>query len=809
MDAPLKKLIFAVLLLLISCSALSANSMERPKIGLVLSGGGALGFAHIGTLKMLDSLQIPIDYIAGTSMGGILGALYAIGYDGLELEKLVQQTDWIDLFTDHPSRGKLPYFEKKMADRFQLVFSMEGFHPSPPSGLIFGQKVTLLFSSLTFPYEHIHSFDRLPIPCRCVAVDLVTGNEVVLDRGSLARAMRSTMAIPTIFSPVEWGDSLLVDGGIMNNLPVDVVRAMGADIVIAVDVGNRLHPKEQINSALKVLDQSINMLGIQKWRENSKQADVLIRPDLEGLTMGDFVEDKIAQIIHDGKTAARQAQTGLVVLKYALNLGDIRNPLKLTQYKKPPKIFGLQITGHTTIPFSELYEMLGIRPGDPCRPHKIHERLVELKATGEFVSTGFDVIPVSHEHVRLLIRVREQKRPRIHGITIDGNERMGFQFLYQCLGIRPGDVLDTEALNRQIMKVYGLGYFETIRYDIESMGEDRVFLRIHVKELPYRKLRLGLWFDTFHKMVASVAFQRNDLLINGLRFDAELQMAGLLQFTGKLFYPSQTLNLPVYPFAYTRYRNAPVAIYDGYGHQIASYKDKSATIGAGLGLLLRNAFHADVALIQEHMFIEPDIALSDQTLFPTWEDRLREVRLTAEFDNLDSRLIPSNGLYAHFQYEGSFDELNTDVPYQWIHFYADLFHTFQSKHTVRLLNYWRESTSRLPVYKHYYNDDPEHLIGPDYHQVAMNDVSFVRLEYRYRLAQSLYMRLIANTTYRLGFQLDDPSYDLSQIWGFGIGIKVMSLLGPIDIVLSRGSKSAYREDQAQTNLFFSFGYRFF
>ncbi|NQT24983.1 patatin-like phospholipase family protein [candidate division KSB1 bacterium] len=805
----LKRTFLGVLLTLCFFTSTQANVSDRPKIGLVLSGGGALGFAHIGTLKMLDSLEIPIDYIAGTSMGGILGALYSIGYDGLELENLVQSTDWIDLFRDHPPRNKLPYFEKKMAKRFQLVFSMEGIHPVPPSGLIFGQKVSLLFSSLTFPYEHIRYFDDLPIPFRCVAVDLVTGNEVVLNQGSLARAMRSTMAIPSVFSPVEWGDSLLVDGGIMNNLPVDVVRSMGADIVIAVDVGNRLRPKENLNSALKVLDQSINMLGIQKWKENIQQVDFLIHPELEELAMGDFMDEKIAQILHDGEVAARQAETELVMLKHALNLGNIRNPLKLTHYETHPQIFNLQITGHTTIPFSDLYDMLGIHPGDPCDPDVIHTRLVEMKASGQFESAGFDVIPISDKYVKLLIRVKERRRPQIHGITIDGNERIGFQFLYHCFGISPGDILDTEVLNRRIMKVYGLGYFETIRYDIEPIGENRVFLKIYVKELPYRKLRMGLWYDTFHKMVASIAFQRNDLLISGLRFDAEMQMAGLFQLKTKFYYPSQTLNLPVYPFTAARYRNAPVSIYDGDGNQVASYKDKSISMGAGVGLLLGNGFHADIALIQEHMFVEPKIAISDATLFPTWKERLREVRATATFDNLDCRLTPTDGLYAHFQYEGSFDELQTDVTYQWIHFFADLYHTFNNTHTVRMLNYWRESSSKLPVYKHYYNDDPEHLIGPDYHQVAMQGVSFIRLEYHYKLVESFYLRLIGNVTYRLQY-IDDPHYpEVGQIWGYGIGLKMISLLGPVNIILSRGSKGAYETDHVQTNLFFSFGYRFF
>ena len=189
-------LTIVVLFSLFWISQPSASSIDRPKIGLVLSGGGAKGFAHIGTLKMLDSLHIPIDYIVGTSMGGLAGALYAIGYTGHDLEKLVERSDWKEIFSDNPPRTELPYFVRKETGRYQLEFGISGVKPVAPSGLIYGQKVSLLFSSLTFPYESVNDFDNLPIPFRCVAVDLVTGNQVVLKSGSLAKAMRATMATP-------------------------------------------------------------------------------------------------------------------------------------------------------------------------------------------------------------------------------------------------------------------------------------------------------------------------------------------------------------------------------------------------------------------------------------------------------------------------------------------------------------------------------------------------------------------------------------------------------------------------------------
>lgn len=236
------------------CDINSNDTVEKnPKIGLVLSGGGALGFAHIPILKAIDSLGIPIDYIAGTSMGGIASALYSIGYSGEELEYLVKNVDWNEIFTDEPERDLKPYFIKKDDGFFQFHFGFDENVITPPTGLIRGQKISLFLSKLTYPFEKIKDFDQLPIPFRCVAVDLLTANEVVLKSGSLSKAMRSTMAIPTIFNPVTWGDSLLIDGGLVNNVPVDVVREMGADYVIAVNVGRPLKKRSELKSMFDML----------------------------------------------------------------------------------------------------------------------------------------------------------------------------------------------------------------------------------------------------------------------------------------------------------------------------------------------------------------------------------------------------------------------------------------------------------------------------------------------------------------------------------------------------------------------------
>ena len=221
---------------------------NSPKIGLVLSGGGSKGFAHIATLKALDSLNIPIDYIAGTSFGAIAGAMYALGYSGKEIEKMALGTDWYEVQNDEPKRKYLPYFRKKDTGKYQLNFGLDGVKPVPRTGLIYGQKIILELNKWTREFEQINDFDNFPIPFRCNAFDIISGEEVIIKEGSLANALRASVSIPTIFSPVEWGDGLLVDGGVVNNLPVNIVKEMGADIVLAVDVSTPALTKGNIKN---------------------------------------------------------------------------------------------------------------------------------------------------------------------------------------------------------------------------------------------------------------------------------------------------------------------------------------------------------------------------------------------------------------------------------------------------------------------------------------------------------------------------------------------------------------------------------
>jgi NTE family protein len=259
---------------------------DRPTIGLVLGGGGARGSAHIGVIKALQELRVPVDCVVGTSMGSLVGALYATGMSVEEMEQTIGAIDWQDLFIDETPREDQPYRRKRDDEVFALFGPKIGIGRDTSlisTGLISGQKISFLFESLVSERVQVTHFDQLPLPFRAVAADLLTGDAVVIEEGSLALAMRASMSVPAVFDPVEWDDKLLVDGGIADNLPVDVARQMGADVIIAVDVGAGGLEREQIKNVLSVVGQLTNLMimgNVEASRESLTENDVLIKPAL-------------------------------------------------------------------------------------------------------------------------------------------------------------------------------------------------------------------------------------------------------------------------------------------------------------------------------------------------------------------------------------------------------------------------------------------------------------------------------------------------------------------------------------------------
>lgn len=297
----MKKLLLFVSLLIFTQISLGQEN-QRPKVGLVLSGGGAKGLAHIGVLKVIDSLGIKVDYIAGTSMGAIVGGLYASGYNAEQLDSIFSKIDVDALLQDYTPRESKSFYEKRNDEIYALTLPFNKFKLGLPSGLSKGLYNFNLISSLTQQVSHIRDFDELPIPFLCIATDAETGEKVVLDSGILAQNMIASGALPTLYSPVEMNGRLLIDGGVIDNYPVEELKARGLDIIIGVDVQDGLKTREELKGVTSVLAQINNFSMIEKMEGKQKATDIYIKPDIKGYNVVDF--EKGNEIIAKGKEKA-------------------------------------------------------------------------------------------------------------------------------------------------------------------------------------------------------------------------------------------------------------------------------------------------------------------------------------------------------------------------------------------------------------------------------------------------------------------------------------------------------------------------
>jgi NTE family protein len=392
-------------------TAATPPAKKRPKIGLVLSGGGARGIAHVGVLQVLDELRIPIDYVAATSMGSIVGGLYASGRTPAEMESILATIDWTTLFSDSPPRRELGFRDKQIDTRFPLPLEIgirdwqfRGFQ-----GALSGANLELYLHELTAAADGVKDLDRLPIPFRCVATDMVAGTPYVFTEGPLYEAMRASMSIPGIFSPVEARGRLLGDGGLVDNLPIDVVRKMGAEVVIAVNIGTPLAPREQLQSIIGLTGQMINILTEQNVRlqlATLREGDVLISPDLGALTAADFRQT--AEFIRLGAAAARDEAPKLASLALS--------PEAYAAYKAarpalgdtpPPSVEFVRIEGTQYANPEVLALELAVPIGEPLDAKALDAAISRIYGSGEYERIDYHLTR-DGERTGLEVDVREK-----------------------------------------------------------------------------------------------------------------------------------------------------------------------------------------------------------------------------------------------------------------------------------------------------------------------------------------------------------------------------------------------------------------
>lgn len=447
-----------------------AGAKTRQKIGLVLGGGGALGLAHIGVLQALEEQRIPIDCIGGTSMGSIIAGLYASGLAPDEIADVMISLDWWDVMKDQTPYRDLDFRRKEDSSRYlmDLELGLRGFRVLFPHGLASGQKFNNLMQSLTVNAAGVSSFDKLNIPFRAIATDLRSGEAVVLDRGNLATAMRASMAVPGVFTPVALDGKLLVDGGLANNIPVDVVKAMGADVIIAVDVGAseaKAGQRSEFNSLGDIISRTYAIMQRPKDDARRKAADLLIEPDLGALAASDF--HRASELIPCGRRSVEVLTNELGRLSVAAKEYAAWRDTQRAKRAVEMTIRSVEITGNRKVSTAMIMKRVETKPGDKVDFGPLHNDVARVHGMGDFLTVTHRLVPTG--------------RPGEYDLKIDTVEKYWGQNYVHC-GMRLESDLNgatsySVLLNMRQANMNSLG--GESRVDLEFGRSQRAFLELY------------------------------------------------------------------------------------------------------------------------------------------------------------------------------------------------------------------------------------------------------------------------------------------------------------------------------------------
>jgi NTE family protein len=556
-----------------------AGDAARPRIGLVLGGGGARGAAHIGVLEVLQKLRVPIDCVAGTSMGALVAGAWAAGMSPEKMREALAAADWSDMFVDNPEYAEMSY-RNKLVSRSYLPGSESGVSANGVAyqgGVVAGQKIKLFFNQLVRANQGERNIEDLPLPLSIVATDIGTGERVVFRDGALTTAMRASMSVPGLLAPVDHQGRKLVDGGLVDNLPIAEVRERcRADVVIAVNVGSPLLKAEEVGSLLTVSAQMVGILteqNVQRSLATLKAADIYIQPELNGITAADF--SKHAEAAASGR-AATQAAT--------------------------PK-------------------------------------LARLAASETAYAAWWQGIEVSR-----------RTSPRIDDIEIVGLNRVSPQAIERHLSVQPGETIRPTVIGRDLLRMYGDGYYESVDYTVLSQ-RDRNVLRI----MPLEKR----WGPDYARFSINLQADNSQGSTFGLR--AAYHQTWLNPLGGELIYHGEIgtanrLGINYYQPLDARQRfffegtagagQTRLNIYED-DKRIAQYRDSETGVGAHLGVNVGLLGPLRLGWVHRHRYFDLDIG--DPSL-PRADKRFSGWKASLDFDQFDRMYFPTRGWAAQLSW---------------------------------------------------------------------------------------------------------------------------------------------------------------
>ncbi len=831
-----------------------------PRIGLALSGGGARGFAQIGVLQALEENNIPIDAIVGTSMGSIVGGLYAVGYSATQLEEIAKSIQWNEIMSDRPPRTSLFMGQKEEGGRAMIQMRFKDFKLALPQAITPGQKLTAILTSLTLRADQpiSYEFDQFRIPFRAVACDLISGQKVVISHGNLAEAMKASSAVPLLLSPVIRDSMWLVDGGLINNIPVDEVKELDVDLVIAVDTVSKLRPRDGLAAPWEIADQVTSIMQREKNAAQRQKADVLIQVPLDDYKSDSF--DNIGEMIQLGKRAAQdhvetikhflRSQTAdpqpaplrqvaaisvqcpdsllqqlaeqIIQLRIRqqatkeavyLSLVDIYrtgyfddarsvvtmsdSSLTINYLLAPnPHLDTIIIKGNTIFPDSMLRAQVQSERGRPINYQQSQEDISRIIQL--YKKNGYALAKISSIDLingRLTIGIDEGI---ISAIVITGAERTHSYVLLREFPLKAGDIFNINKADEGINNIHSTDLFATVALEVIPR-EPHAELHLKVQEKAFRVLRMSYRYDLERQSIGLLELVDENILGSGNQLTLHSQYGQRHQVIKLQFRADRVFRSFIANKAEVFHQRHKHFYYDE-GQQIGQYWQQHSGISLSVGQQIKRLGLFSIYATLESIELR-EISGSG---YPTGRSDLKTIALQSIVDTQDRVPFPRRGKYYQFFYKlSSATFLGSQTSFVKLYSSLELFETFLKRNTIHPRLYWGTSDQTTPFIEQFRLGGQSSFYGLHEDERIGRHIIAGSLEYRYRTPFRLPIDLFWSCRYDLG-GIWKNSQDINPqdfIHGLGTAIELRTPIGPMALAIGRATT-------ARTVFYFSAGYHF-
>lgn len=806
----LRKIIITFLIILPSSiiyanDTVSANEVSKgphKPFALVLSGGGSRGFAQIGVIKALEEAGLKPNLVVGTSMGAIIGSMYAVGIDIEDIEDILKSVNWVDIFTNRVQRNKLFVIQKEepIGHFFEIRFKND-FTPVLPNSISHGQAIFDIMAPLLSPplNQAKFDFDSLYIPLRIVASDILKGRSIAFSEGNLTEAVRASCGIPFTFAPLSKDSLFLVDGGLLENIPVQSAKKNGADFIIAVDVTSPLHTKEELNNPINFYDQIVAMHITKNKNETIELSDIIIKPKLKGIKNNNF--KNLDTLIDIGYRTAKEQ---ILEIKRTLGLGECSS--------KRAKKFSLKFISSDTIVSHNLTDT-AFWTGDSCLNREVKKYL--SKSSWPFSSID-SIVRKDSNLIEVFI-----SSAKIEGIKVTGNLRSTPRLIRISAGLKIGDSIDKKFVERTISSLHATGLFHNVNVIVDTNN----IVHISVIEKDFFRTRVGLRFDEYNRLEGFIQPAFENIFGSGVDLQLHLQYGRIREKYSLDLSSKRPFNTKLAGFVslggfISKEKVIQDSTYqdpdDSTGNTIIKSYDERGITKFGSKVVVGSQISRILALnlgikIEKLQTTTTSAGALDNLVTGIFKEGLRSIHGTIFIDNIDRMPFPRKGQKHYVTFQGARDISDGSQSFFKVQSKLSFYQSFLKKHTLNASSFFTWTNNALPAIErvHFGGNIPDEMnrelgifnrhsfMGMSPASVSGDIAGALRGGYRYALTDKIFFDMVLDWGYvwnidntennnQFDFSIKTFNHFIDHApLGFGLGVSVNTVLGPLKLFWGR------------------------